>query len=201
MYQIGEFLSQYATKEVLTVIGVLATAWMGWKVAAKSLGFVSSIAKKASFMGLAATVMLIGGLGTTGLGIGELWSRPEPVKQTNVALSNDDLLRIIRNESSNPEVIKTVLEYAKQRDKIQQEERTVAAKVSNPKLEVTPVAYDYDQITIDSVKNTELNESVVSLPFAWSLIGIGLASAISGLAVYGNRNSKRNPEDPHFSRA
>jgi len=213
MNQIGEFLGQYATKEVLTVMGALVTAWLGWKAAKGSYGMVASIAKKASFMGLASAAMLAVGLGAAGLGIGELNSRPPVKEETNVVgLSNHDLLKIVGNEKASPELVKAILEYAKARDKsdnkpapkIEQASTKVAYRIEDNKL--IPVSLEepvlktpYEEITIDPVKESvaSAEESIVSLPMAWALIGMGIATSISGIAVFANRHNKRNTDDPN----
>jgi hypothetical protein len=214
MNQIGEFLGQYATKEVLTVMGALVTAWLGWKAAKGSYGMVASIAKKASFMGLASAVMLAVGLGAAGLGIGELNSRPEVKEETNVVgLTNNDLLKIVNNEKASPELVKAILEYAKARDKGDSKPAPKVEQASNVKVayriednKLIPVSLDepvlrtpYEEITIDPVKESvaSAEESIVSLPMAWALIGMGLATSISGIAVFANRHNKRNSDDPN----
>lgn len=195
MDQIGEVLGQYATKEVLTVMGALVTAWLGWKAAKGTYGMVASIAKKASFMGLASAAMLTVGLGVAGLGIGELNSRPQVKEETNVVgLTNDDLLEIVDNEKASPELVKAILEYAKARDKSDSKPAT--------KVELAyedPVKIPYEEITIDPVMESAASaeESIVSLPMAWALIGMGFATSISGIAVFANRHNKRNTDDPN----
>lgn len=198
MNQIGEFLGQYATKEVLTVMGALATAWLGWKTAKGSYSMVASIAKKASFMGLASAGMLAVGLGVAGFGVGEINSRPSlkedsvSTSHSTIGLSNKDLLEIVKAGEGgfvNPQVVQTILEYAKTRD-----EKTQQTK-SSPQEPVLKA----EELTIDPVKEATVNaeESIVSLPIAWSLIGIGIASSISGIAVFANRHNKRNSDDPN----
>ena len=214
MNQIGEFLGQYATKEVLTVMGALVTAWLGWKAAKGSYSMVASIAKKASFMGLASAAMLAVGLGAAGLGVGELYSRPEIQEdQSVVGLSNKDLLRIVSNEKASPELVKAILEYAKARDKAPQPAKTEVEQASSTKVayriednKLVPVSLEepvlrtpYEEITIDPVKEAAVTaeESIVSLPMAWALIGMGIATSISGIAVFANRHNRRNTDDPN----
>lgn len=198
MNQIGEFLGQYATKEVLTVMGALVTCWLGWKAAKGSYSLVAGIAKKASFMGLASAGMLAVGLGAAGLGVGELYSRPEIQQdQSVVGLTNKDLLQIVNNEKASPELVKAILEYAKVRDR---EPNQYSSHPSMAK-KVTPVSFDeaYEEITIDPVKEAAVTaeESIVSLPMAWALIGMGIATSISGIAVFANRHNRRNTDDPN----
>ena len=75
MENVGELMQQYATKEVLTVVAAIATAWIGWRAAVKSVGMVKGFANKASFAGLTSAFLLIAGFAALGLGIGELASR------------------------------------------------------------------------------------------------------------------------------
>ena len=98
--QVGQYLSQYATPEVFSVFGTLAALWVGYKIAGKTTSVIAGVAKKASFMGLASALLLTAGLGVTGVGIGELQSRPDTAKKTAVAtsLSNADLLKIATSE-------------------------------------------------------------------------------------------------------
>jgi hypothetical protein len=218
MNQIGEVLRQYATTEVLTVLGTLVMAAVGWKVAKGTLGLMAGIAKKASFMGLASAALLTAGLSMTGFGIGELNSRPSIQEETTnvTGLSNNDLLKIVNNEKAHPELVKVILDYAQARDKSPANEKHGIERASSKKnqkvaftiegnklipvsLEEPVLSKPYDEITVDPVKEAahKAEESVVSLPFAWSSIGLGLALAISGVAAFANRNNRRNPDDPH----
>lgn len=193
MNQIGEFLGQYATKEVLTVMGALATTWLGWKTAKGSYSLIANIAKKASFMGLVSVAMLAVGFGITGFGVGEINSRPSlkevSTSPTAVGMSNKDLLEIVKGDLVNPQIVQAILEYAKVRD-----EKVQQAK-SSPQESVLIA----EELAIDPVKEATANaeESIVSLPIAWSLIGIGIASSISGVAVFMNRHNKRSSDDPN----
>ena len=222
MQQMGEFLAQHATKEVLTVFGAIAATWVGYKAAKGSLGMIASVAKKASFMGLASALLLAVGLGSTGFGIGELRSRPtQPAIQTN-GIGNAELLKIALTKDHNPETVKAILAYAEQRDgkkgkKVASvsEAKLVTFRIEGDKMipvsteqpEVKQEAQwpannydeDYAGVTIDPVKESAVKaeESVVSIPIAWSLMGLGLAASLSGFAVFANRHNQRNIADPH----
>jgi len=209
MNQIGEILSQYATKEVLTVIGALVTAWIGWKTAKGTYSMVAGVAKRASFLGLASAVLLAAGLGTTGLGIGELNSRPTTEAEAEtIGMSNYDLLRIIKSNKVSPEIVKEVLRYAEIRDVSEKELSKINSdtvfRLEEGKL--IPVSLDnsvlpvpYEEITIDPVKESSINaeESIVSIPVAWGMIGLGFASTICGLSVFLTRHNRRNTDDPN----
>ena len=140
--------------------------------------------------------MLAVGLGAAGLGVGELYSRPEIQQdQSVVGLTNKDLLQIVNNEKASPELVKAILEYAKVRDR---EPNQYSSHPSMAK-KTTPVSFDYEEITIDPVKEAAVTaeESIVSLPMAWALIGMGIATSISGIAVFANRHNRRNTDDPN----
>ena len=115
MDEIIRTLPNYLTKETITVVGAIATAWIGWKVAAKSFGIVSGLATKFSFFGLTAATMFICGLGATGFGFAEVSlnneNSPQVVKK---GFSNDELRKLTCGE--DPELMKVVLEYVKFRD-------------------------------------------------------------------------------------
>jgi hypothetical protein len=219
MNQIGEFIGQYATKEVLTVIGALVTVWVGWKAAKGTYGMVAGLAKRASFLGLASAMMLAAGLGAAGLGVGELYSRPSSGESKG--LSNKDLLKIaLVDHRLNDETIKELLKYAEKRDsketldssveKLIHESKTAESttktlyKVEEGKL--IPVVFEepifrkqYEELTIDPVKEAAdtAEESIVSIPVAWSLIGLGFAASLSGLTVFFTRHNRRNTDDPN----
>lgn len=116
-------IGRYATPEVFTVVGGLTAAWIGWKVTAKGLGLVSSIAQKASFLGLAAAVLFVGGLGSIGLGTGEMITRM-PAKQAvaqNPGMFDSNLLALAK-DAKDPSTANMILEYARQRDGVGQNE-------------------------------------------------------------------------------
>lgn len=109
-------VGRYATPEVMTVLGALFTAWVGWKVAAKSFGLISGMAQKVSFIGLVAAVLCISGLGSVGLGIGEVayrWFKTDP--SVGVGVSNEQLVQLAE-KGSNTSSTEAVLAYAQQRD-------------------------------------------------------------------------------------
>lgn len=216
MDQIGTFLSQYATKEVLSVLGAVAVAFAGWKAAKGTWGMVGGMMKKASFLGLAAAALFAVGLGATGLGIGELSSRPETKTAPSQGLTNADLLAMVKaDKSNNPETLKAVLDYANKRDQGAQAlpvatpatipVEDVAYKIDGDKIvavnlkgkDVIPASYD--QFTIDPVKEAAVKaeESVMSLPYAWAMILLGLGTTVTGATVFFTRHNKRNPDDPN----
>lgn len=126
MEPITELLANYATKEVLTVITALGVAWVGWKAAAKSWGIASSFAQKASFMGITSAILMLTGLGVTGLGIGELSSRvdSDPVSHATAieeaskpGFKNDQLIDLLTSKNTvSTELTREVLNYARNRD-------------------------------------------------------------------------------------
>lgn len=219
MNELANNLSQYATSEVVTVLAALATAWIGWKAASKSVGVAKSIAKKATFMGLASTIMLVSGLGVGGLGIGEIMSRQD---SPNGGISNIQLQELVSNESVSGKELKSIIEYVNHRDKQNslsnqqimdlakstdsQQLTAILAYISdrdkvNDKQEYIPVSFS-DEVkdkveiapTSDEIKNSE---SIMTLPYAWmtALAGIGLT--LGGVTCFSCRNNKRNVDDPH----
>lgn len=107
-------IGRYATPEVITVVGALFTAWIGWKIAAKSFGLISALAQKASFIGLVTAILCVSGFSSIGLGVGELahWIyQKEPIEK----MDNGHLVEIAAR-GGNSELAETILAYAQQRD-------------------------------------------------------------------------------------
>jgi len=192
MNEIGETLSQYATKEVFTVIGAIVTTWIGWKTAKGTCSMVVGIAKRASFLGITSAILLAAGLGTTGLGIGELKSRPTNETEST-GFSNYDLVKVMKTEYSNPELVKEVLRYAESRDVSAkqinsdtvfrlEEGKLIPVSLNNSVLEVP-----YEEIAIPVKKSSINEESIVSIPVAWGMIGLGFAAIICGTSVFVTR--------------
>lgn len=110
------FFGKLVTPELVTVVGALVTAWIGWKAAAKSFGLVSGLLQKTSFLGIVSIVLFIGGLGTTGVGIGEIASiSNSSEKAVKKGIPDSTLYHMIQN-CSNEKSIKLAIEYAKVRD-------------------------------------------------------------------------------------
>jgi hypothetical protein len=110
-------IGKYATPEVMTVFGALATAWIGWKVMAKGIGLVSMLSQKLSFMAMVSFFLVVSGFGTMGLGGGELLSRMFHYWGTEVksSMSNADLKELAK-DSKDQSTADLVLGYAVQRD-------------------------------------------------------------------------------------
>lgn len=113
-------LSRYATPEVLTVFGTLAVAALGYKVShvllSKSIGIVGSIAQKVGIAGVIATLFAVAGLGGAGVGFGDLVARWSATPRVHsVGVENAALATMIE-KCPNPEMVRTVLEYARNRD-------------------------------------------------------------------------------------
>lgn len=106
-------LPKYLTKETITVVGFIATAWIGWKVAAKTFGLISAAAVKFSFVGLTAAVMFMTGIGGLGWSIGDLASRLEPSTENKIGLDNSDLKSLAEHDANT---VQGILDYAKVRD-------------------------------------------------------------------------------------
>jgi len=123
MEQVGNFMTQFATKEVFTVLAAIATAWIGWKTAGKVGGYAKAFYQKANFRRLAATALLFTGATGIGLGVGEWQCRDTdtaPAEEKQIGLSNDDLVALLEKAKSydNEECIASILEYTKDRDNV-----------------------------------------------------------------------------------
>lgn len=218
MDQLGDLLSQYATKEVMTVFGVLVATFLGWKAAKGTWSLVAGISKKASFLGLAAATLFAAGLGATGFGVGEVFSRPgekvAPALTPGSMLSNADLIRIIENDKHHsPETIKAVLEYAKDRDTRTSQKDDIAYKVRGDQIipvrlnkeaipQTIPETFQagpYDHFTVDAVKEAadKAEESMLPKPLAYMLILLGFGTTITGATVFFTRHNSRSTSDPH----
>lgn len=116
-YEILQYVGRFATPEVFTVIGALLTAWIGWKVTSKTIGLFGALAQKASFLGLTAAILFITGIGTTGLGIGELAARwgASPSKPDKLGM-NDSMLTVLTEKCHDKEMAKLILDYTRLRD-------------------------------------------------------------------------------------
>ena len=110
-------LAKYATPEVLTVVGALFTAWIGWKAASKGMGLVGGFIQKCSFLGLTAAVLFVAGLGSTGVGMGEVVARisDSPKSDRDVGITDENLIKMAE-KCHDKEVAKVYLAYAQQRD-------------------------------------------------------------------------------------
>ena len=133
-------ISRFATPEVFTVVGGLTAAWIGWKIAAKGIGLISIVAQKASFLGLAAAVLFVSGLGSMGLGTGELISRmPEKAPATAKTGMYDANLLTLAKEAKDPQTASMILEYARHRDGVgsQNEDYRLLINMVQKQLEKT----------------------------------------------------------------
>lgn len=128
--QILSTVGKYATPEVITVFGALLTAWVGWKVAAKSIGLIGAFAQKASFVGLTAAVLFVAGLGGAGVGTGELVARitNSPSKAEKTGLSDEKLLQLAK-DCHNTDTAKLITDYARARDGQGNEDVQILAKL------------------------------------------------------------------------
>ena len=122
MQQIAEFLGGLATKEVVTVFAAIAALFMGWKackgvksLAVSTFNTAASFSKTVGAIGLLATTLFVGGLGTMGLGIGELASWEEPAQSLN-DFSTEQLLTLARDPDVSQEKSKEILAYVATRN-------------------------------------------------------------------------------------
>lgn len=110
-------LAKFATPEVLTVLGALFTAWVGWKAASKTYGLATAFAQKCSFLGLTAAILFVAGLGSVGVGTGECVARisDSPSKERDVGIADDKLIQMAE-KCNDKEMAKVILAYAQLRD-------------------------------------------------------------------------------------
>jgi hypothetical protein len=115
--EILQQLSKYATPEVITVFGALLVAGLGWKAAQKSAGLLGSVAQKAGFLGVTAAILFMTGVGSTGLGVGELVCRvtnsPSNPKDKGI---NDEKLLQLAEKCHDKDMAKLLMDYARVRD-------------------------------------------------------------------------------------
>ena len=197
MENVGELMQQYATKEVLTVVAAIATAWIGWRAAVKSVGMVKGFANKASFAGLTSAFLLIAGFAALGLGIGELASRSsggeEVIEAVETQLTNEQLVVLATSEKAND--IEEILKYAETRDKAAREYQALQIQKPAPAaifaVSDKPVPSDqpYEELPFEvkEVAIIENEESIMTTPTAWMTIGLGLASLIGSFGVFTTR--------------
>jgi hypothetical protein len=215
MENIGEFMQQYATKEVFTVVAALATAWVGWKAATKTVGMAKGFAQKASFAGLTSAFLLFAGFGGIGVGIGELASRSgevdDPNKPAETQLTNEELVNLATNSSTDGDRLEEILKYTTARDAAARTASTQPLptkftdaagrvwKTSDDQLGTAEVASyiptggrPYEELPFEVAEQEEQSaikndESVMTTPMAWSSIGLGLAALIGSFGVFTTR--------------
>lgn len=201
MEQLGSYLTQFATKEVFTVVAALATAWIGWKTAGKAYGGLKTVAKNASFGGLAAMGLLFAGFGGVGLGVGEWMSRdgnPEPVAEQQFGMTNAELQELMKESNGSrgdEEAITAILEYVKERDQAEidkeESERLVVMR-GDQEVAFLPTSFKSEEsFEITKAPEEEIRnaESIMSTPMAWASLMLGIASIIASGYVYDNRRS------------
>jgi hypothetical protein len=226
--EIMSTMAKFATPEVGAVFGALAAAWIGWKLTAKGIGLVGLLAQRASFLGMAAAVLFVSGVGTAGLGTGEIASRitnrsstPDPV-----GMSDDTLVKL-SEKCHDKELAKLITEYARDRDGAKNEDtRILAALVEKAQgrtgdgdkdskaliaymeymkakeqvklhkaevntalvLSTTGIVANNPEVAAakEEVKN---KDSLMSMPTSFTLMGIGLALSICGIACWNMKKS------------
>lgn len=114
---IGTTISKYLTPEVLTVLAVLICAALGWRVTKGGLNLIGALATRAGFVGMTAAILFIGGIGSTGLGVGEIVCRISNAETTpkDKGIRDADLLKLAE-KCQDKETAKILLEYARVRD-------------------------------------------------------------------------------------
>ena len=208
MEQVGSFLTQFATKEVFTILTALVTAWIGWKTASKVGGYTKAFYQKANFRRLAATGLLFVGASGLGLGIGEWQSRdaaPVANEEKEIGMNNQELQELLdksedRTYSGNS--IASILEYVKERDQAQlDKEKSEQLVVMRGDKEVAFLPTSYKEETFEITEapgETAINEeSMVSTQMAWISFMLGTAALIASFVLY--QDSDSDPKDRTFS--
>lgn len=116
--QVISAIGRYATPEVLTVLGALGCLALGWKITLGSLNMIARLASKAGVLGVTAAMLVIGGVGGTGLGIGELvcrFTNSEPTPKAK-GVDNSTLLTMAEKCKDSKEMADLLLKYAERRD-------------------------------------------------------------------------------------
>lgn len=93
-----EILSQYLTREVVTVLCSLGAIYVGWKSTGKLVGLTKSLVKKTSFAGLASACMVVGGLTFIGSGLDTINTQPDELSKAEIANL------IVNNDASDREI-------------------------------------------------------------------------------------------------
>lgn len=205
-------LSKFCTKETVTVVAALATAWLGFKAAAKGYGIVSNLATRVSFIGLTATVMFIMGLCGAGVGVGELAGRWNSTPQkTDVEGLSDEQLITLAGKVDNASLAETILQYAKVRDSGGEiKAQTVANMVAQTNAENKEAVLEFLKLlnnterkpisaretgihftSAEKPKEIEIAPStykpLMSLPTVFGLLFAGVGMAITSMFVYGSK--------------
>lgn len=195
-----DWLANYATKEVFTVFGTLLIAWLGWKASAKTIGLVGSIAKKASFTGLATAFLVTCGLGAAGYGVGEL--KTQASDQNDHRFTNEQLLKL----SERGAEIGQILEYSQSQNtsnKKPESLETVASPSDRRFVSLDPKKAEIlNKGTLENesgyvvVLNEKQKEGVLmTRPFASATAWTGFAMAFVGIAGFVCRMLGINPTD------
>jgi len=198
MDHIGSFLLQFATKEVFTVLAAVIAIWLGWKTSRKIAGFAIALVKNTSLLGVISALLLLTGFGTSGIGIGELASRVEPDRPEVGALTNQDLLALANCDSDE---LESIIDYAVMRDALQDPEKVVTMS-STHGLEEKVVRIETKEgektipVTLRMLEPyrpyTEPDESIMSIPWAFTSICLGIGLVIVGIAAFCSRPGRRD---------
>lgn len=111
-------LSKYMTTEVITVLGAMFAVWLGYRITGKVWSGARALAERCTFLGLTAAVLVMLGVGSTGVGVGEIVARitDSPTEEKIDIGMKDDALLAMAEKCQDKEVAKEILQYAKQRD-------------------------------------------------------------------------------------
>jgi hypothetical protein len=130
---ISNAINSIVNPSTVNVALAIGAAFIGWKLCAKTMGFVSAFAQRASFLGLTAGVLIVSGLGSFGVGTGELVSRVSSTtsKPSKQGLTDENILKLVE-KCHDRDMAEVVIEYARSRDGDRDEgERALATLVKN----------------------------------------------------------------------
>lgn len=118
--QASSAIAKFCTAEVFQLIGICIAAIVGWRVTNKVKTGFASASERLGYSTLVATLMIIAGVGSTGLGFGELVCRytNSPSSPHVKGINNKELIVIADKCKDNPELVRTMLDYANVRDGI-----------------------------------------------------------------------------------
>jgi hypothetical protein len=201
MEEFGTYFTQFATREVFTVLAALVTAWLGWKSAKKVGGGIKTLVSNASFRGLTSMALLFAGFSGVGLGIGEWASRDGEPAPAKYGISNNEL-RCMLNDSDDYLALTEVLQYAMKRDEKKQENESggVDYLIGVKGAEATHIPINYKPYAIQEVPIAAIHnqESLMSTPMAWLSFALGWAALIASFCVYAGENTSDKQQGTHY---
>lgn len=126
--QISQNIAKFCTAEVMQLIGLLVAGIASYIVTNRVKRGVADARDRLGYATLWAGVLLLGGVGASGLGFGELVCRytHTPAKEKQKGFDNSTLVTLIDKTADKPEMLRVLMDYVNQRDGI-----PVSADVTN----------------------------------------------------------------------